>query len=143
MKGIGLMPPAPKGGILIMATKMHGSAIKLLFQRARELREQATHAEEILWGYLRTKPLGFKFRRQHPFTIYILDFYCHKLKLVIEVDGSIHSLAEVKSNDDQRQLSLENAGMTILRFSNHEVENSLEEVIKKLEEDIKTKKTNE
>jgi cyclase len=126
-----------------MATKMHGSAIKLLFQRARELREQATHAEEILWGYLRTKPLGFKFRRQHPFTIYILDFYCHKLKLVIEVDGSIHSLAEVKSNDDQRQLSLENAGMTILRFSNHEVENSLEEVIKKLEEDIKTKKTNE
>ncbi|MBO9682401.1 MAG: DUF559 domain-containing protein [Flavisolibacter sp.] len=61
----------------------------------------------MLWNYLRTKPFGFKFRRQHPFSIYILDFYCHQLKLVIEVDGSIHNVAEVKQNDEIRQQQLE------------------------------------
>lgn len=70
-----------------MTGKMHSGAAKPLYQMARELRNNATHAETILWGYLKTKPLGFKFRRQHPYSIYILDFYCHSLKLVIEVDG--------------------------------------------------------
>jgi very-short-patch-repair endonuclease len=82
-----------------MANKMHNGAIKPLYQRARELRNNSTHTEIILWGYLKAKPLGFKFRRQHPCAIYILDFYCHSLKLVIEVDGSIHQLNEVKEND--------------------------------------------
>ncbi len=50
-----------------MEKKMHGGAIKPLFQMARELRNNATQAENILWKYLRTKPLGFKFRRQHPY----------------------------------------------------------------------------
>ncbi len=54
------------------------------------------HAESILGGYLKTKPFGLKFRRQHPYSVYILDFYCHKLKLVIEVDGSIHYIDTVK-----------------------------------------------
>ena len=82
-----------------MDSKMHKGAQKPLFQMAREHRNKSTHAEEILWNYLKTKPLGIKFRRQHPFSIYILDFYCHSLKLVIEVDGSIHNLDEVKKND--------------------------------------------
>ena len=59
-----------------------------MYQRARELRNNSTHAEIILWGYLKAKPLGYKFRRQHPYAIYILDFYCHSLKLCIEVDGN-------------------------------------------------------
>ena len=104
-----------------MATKMHGGAIKPLFNRARELRDQQTHAEEILWGYLKTKPLGFKFRRQHPYTVYIFDFYCHKLKLVVEVDGKVHSLPDVKHNDEMRQASIEAAGFTVLRFTNDEI----------------------
>ncbi|MGZ8523873.1 MAG: endonuclease domain-containing protein [Chitinophagaceae bacterium] len=79
-----------------MAGRMHSGAAKPLYQMARDLRDKATHSETILWGYLKTKPLGFKFRRQHPYSIYILDFYCHSLKLVIEVDGSIHDLDEVK-----------------------------------------------
>jgi cyclase len=144
MRGIGVIPPTLKGEkYFLMATKMHGGAVKPLFQRARELRDRATHAEEILWGYLRSKPFGLKFRRQHPFTIYILDFYCHKLKLVVEVDGSIHSLPEVKTNDERRQVSLEHAGMTILRFSNDEIENRLEQVIGKLEDYIKSRTINE
>jgi len=78
-------------------------ADKLLFERAATARKQQTFAEEILWNYLRTKPHGLKFRRQHLLACYILDFYCHQLKLAIEVDGSIHQLEEVKRNDKERQ----------------------------------------
>ena len=67
--------------------------------------------KQILWGYLKTKSLGFKFRRQHPYSLYILDFYCHSLKLVIEIDGSIHEKEEVKENDKIRQQSLEIDGL--------------------------------
>jgi len=79
-----------------MNRSMHSGAIKPLYQKARELRNSATHAETILWGFLKTKPFNYKFRRQYPYSIYILDFYCHSLKLVIEVDGTIHDLPEVK-----------------------------------------------
>ena len=75
---------------------MFSGAGKFLFERASKLREQQTFAEDILWNYLRTKPLGLKFRRQYPFSVYILDFYCHQLKLAIEVDGSIHNVRETK-----------------------------------------------
>lgn len=62
----------------------------------------------------KNKPFGFKFRRQHPFINYILDFYCHALMLVIEVDGLIHDLEEVKNNDEIRQKHLEEQGRTVL-----------------------------
>jgi imidazole glycerol-phosphate synthase subunit HisF len=123
-----------------MQRKMHAGAIKHLYQRARELRNKATHAEEILWGFLRTKPLGYKFRRQHPYSIYILDFYCHSLKLVIEVDGSIHDHDEVKQNDQQRQSLLEKDGLTVIRFSNVQVEHEPEKVLKNIEEFIVKRK---
>lgn len=119
-----------------MKQKMHAGAGRFLFQRAMELRNQCTHAEEILWGYLRTKPHGIKFRRQHPYSIYILDFYCHALKLVIEVDGSIHLKEDVKANDIIRQELLEADGLRVLRFTNREVEKHLESVIKKIEDFI-------
>jgi very-short-patch-repair endonuclease len=82
-----------------VSEKMFAGAEQVLFERAAELRSQPTHAEEVLWSYLKIKPLGFKFRRQHPYLIYILDFYCHALHLVIEVDGAIHQKEEVKQND--------------------------------------------
>jgi len=82
---------------------MNVGAIKYLYQKAGKLSNNATHAETILWEYLRTKPFGLKFRRQHPYSIYIFDFYCHSLKRVIEVDGSIHNLPENKRNDEKRQ----------------------------------------
>lgn len=119
-----------------MNRKMHSGAVKPLYQMARELRNKATHAETILWGYLKTKPLGFKFRRQHPYSIYILDFYCHSLKLVIEVDGSIHDLAEIKENDRQRESLLQTDGLTIIRFGNKQVEENLHIVIKQIEDFI-------
>ena len=112
---------------------MHGGAIRHLYQRARGLRNNMTHAEIILWSYLKTKPQGFKFRRQHPYSIYILDFYCHSLKLVIEVDGKIHSDSDIKINDEQRQILLQNDGMTVMRFKNEDVQMRLDSVIFKIE----------
>ena len=119
-----------------MTGKMHGGAAKPLYQMARELRNSATHAETILWSYLKTKPLGFKFRRQHPYSIYILDFYCHSLKLVIEVDGNIHDLDKVKENDKHREELIQKDGLTIIRFENKQVEQSLQQVIKQVEDFI-------
>src|SRR5690242_20200790 len=122
-----------------MKRKMFSGAEKLLFERASQLRKQQTFAEEIFWSYLRTKPLGFKFRSQHPFSCYILDFYCHSLKLAIEVDGSIHQLEEVKQNDEIRQQQLEQEGLSFLRFTNEEIKLKSEEVICKIETYLKGK----
>ena len=116
-----------------MERRMHRGAIKHIYQRARELSNSATHSETILWGYLKTKPFGLKFWRQHPYSIYILDFYCHSLKLVIEVDGSIHEQPEVKLNDAERQALLEKDGLIVLRFTNKLIEKQIEEVIKEIE----------
>jgi very-short-patch-repair endonuclease len=126
--------------IQYMEKKMHAGAIKPLYQRARELRNNATHAETLLWGYLKTKPYGFKFRRQHPFLIYILDFYCHSLKLVIEVDGKIHSRPDVKEYDEQRQALLQKESLIVLRFKNDLIENRLEDVIFEIDSFILKKK---
>ena len=117
-------------------------ADRLLFEKASKLRSQQTFAEEILWNYLRTKPLGFKFRRQHPISCYILDFYCHSLKLAIEVDGSIHNVEEVKENDKMRQKQLESEGLFFLRFSNDEIRLKPEGVIQRIETFLKGKLLN-
>jgi very-short-patch-repair endonuclease len=62
-----------------MKTKLHAGAEREIYQRARDLRNRSTPAEEVLWGFLKAKPQGYKFRRQHPYSAYILDFYCHAL----------------------------------------------------------------
>jgi len=121
---------------LFKKRKMHAGAAKEIYQRARELRNRSTHAEDILWGYLKNKPQGFKFRRQHPYSIYILDFYCHPLKLVIEIDGSSHDSEEAKIYDLERQKLIEEDGLMVIRFKNEEVLYKLEEVIHLLNEFI-------
>ena len=90
---------------------------------ANRLRKEMTKAEACLWKYvLRAgKMKGFQFRRQRPVLIYIADFMCKELMLVIEVDGSIHQLEEIIKNDKIRQKALEEAGFTVLRFTNDEV----------------------
>ena len=118
---------------------MFSGADKLLFQKAAQLRSQPTFAEELLWNYLRTKPCGFKFRRQHPFSNYILDFYCHALCLVIEVDGSIHQVEEVKNSDEQRQKQLEGQGLSFIRSTNNEIKLQLEKVIQQIEAYLQSK----
>jgi len=70
-----------------------------------------TLAETVLWGYVSGNQLGVKFRRQHPISNYIADFYCHSAGLVIEIDGSIHDEPEVLQNDIERQQYLESLGL--------------------------------
>ncbi len=99
-----------------MNKKMLGGALQPLFQLARENRNNETHAERLLWGYLKTKPLVFESRRKHPYSIYILDCYCHFLKLPNEVDGSVHHADKMRINDEERQNFLRNDGINILHF---------------------------
>jgi very-short-patch-repair endonuclease len=80
-----------------------------------------TDAERKLWSMLRNNQLGVKFRRQVPYNIYILDFYCVRAKLVIEVDGRQHFTAEGKRRDEIRDADLRRDGLVVLRFTNAEV----------------------
>ena len=111
----------------------------MIFDNAKDLRKNMTEAEKILWFHLKQKPDGFKFRRQHPLGVYIADFYCHKLKLVIELDGSVHNVDEVKANDEIRQRVIEESGIKVIRFTNERVFNDLEMVIQEIKSYFFTK----
>ena len=95
---------------------MHAGAKPELFRFAEQLRNNMTEAELILWEFFRTKKLVYKFRRQHPFDKYILDFYCHQLKLSIEIDGKYHEVMEQKILDEQRTKDITRLGITEIRF---------------------------
>jgi very-short-patch-repair endonuclease len=114
---------------------------KNLQPNANRLRKEMTKAEACLWKYvLRAgKMKGFQFRRQRPVLIYIADFMCKELMLIIEADGSIHQLEEVIKNDKIRQRALEDAGFTVLRFTNEEVLKDIVSVCGYLEEWIEKK----
>jgi len=90
-----------------------------------------TPAEERLWNALRRKQLdGLKFRAQHPVEHYILDFYCHECKLVVELDGSVH---ETTAEYDEARTSFLNAhGLKVVRFANSAVEQDLSAVLEQI-----------
>ena len=89
---------------------------------SRELRKKQTDAENLMWLLLRDRRLaGFKFRRQHPFGHYILDFYCHEAALAIELDGGGHAEEQQLEYDRIRSAELEGAGIHVLRFWNNDV----------------------
>lgn len=119
-----------------MNDNMFYNAHPLIFKRAEELRNNSTPAEELLWNYLREGQLGLKFRRKHPASIYVLDFYAHKIKLAVEIDGSIHDLEEVKRNDDQRQSNMELLGIQFLRFTNEQVFTEPDYIIEQIKSKI-------
>jgi very-short-patch-repair endonuclease len=103
--------------------------IRELSERRRELRQNQTKAEEILWFELRNNKLGAKFKRQHSIGGYIVDFYCQKYKLIIELDGEIHNTKEAREYDEVRDKFFKELGYTVLRFKNSEVENDTEKVL--------------
>jgi len=89
-------------------------------QLQRQLRSNMTDAEKAVWQMLRSRQMsGYRFRRQHPFGDYILDFVCLSIKLVIEIDGGQH--AEQVAADNQRDQFLRDAGFRVLRFWNNQV----------------------
>ncbi len=97
----------------------------------KELRNNPTIAEQILWKKLKNSQTGYKFRRQQGIGKYIVDFYCPKLKLAIEIDGDSHYLSkEVKEKDDQRENYLKNQGVKyIKRYTNIQIKKELDSVL--------------
>ena len=109
-----------------------------IFKKAKELRKYETEAEKMLWAKLcRNQMLGLQFRRQHPINRFIVDFYCVKIKLVIEVDGSIHDIPENKVYDIGRSQILNDFGITVIRFSNNQIIDDIEYVLKIIHENVK------
>ncbi len=86
-----------------------------IVKRARQLRSEMTLPEMLLWKALRTRPGGFKFRRQHPAGAYVLDFYCPAARLAIEVDGFGHNNAPAVARDARRSGFLRSQGVATLR----------------------------
>jgi len=103
-------------------------------QRAKDLRREMTPAEKILWEELRANKLGVHFRRQQIIQGFIVDFYCHKAGLVVEVDGDIHDLQ--KEEDERREKVLSALGVRVVRFRNDEVARELSAVVGKIMENI-------
>ena len=101
-------------------------------QRAKELRRDMTPAEKILWQELRANRLGSHFRRQQVIAGFIVDFYCHKAGLVVEVDGDIHDLQQ--EEDTRREKALSEMGLRIVRFRNEEVMKNISAVVGKIRE---------
>ncbi|MDP1743693.1 MAG: endonuclease domain-containing protein [Candidatus Amesbacteria bacterium] len=92
------------------------------------LRNNATNAEKTLWQELKNSKIGYKFRRQFSVTGYILDFYCPEKRLAVELDGEIHK--SKTKYDRYRDQYLEAMVIKTIRFTNNQVENDLQNVIK-------------
>ena len=104
-----------------------------LVLQARELRNNCTPAEKILWHKLKGKQLdGYDFHRQKPLCYYIVDFYCPRLRLAIEINGTIHLSEDNKSRDIKRQEELEDMGISFLRYTNSEVLDNVDDVVQKI-----------
>jgi very-short-patch-repair endonuclease len=116
---------------------MFYGASRKIFEKASELRKSMTEAEKILWKELKDREVfKAKFRRQHPIDMFIADFYCHKHKLVIEVDGEIHLEQEILEYDDGRTHDIEKFGIKILRFTNKEVMTNIQKVKQRILNEI-------
>lgn len=109
--------------------------LKYLENFRKNLRNKGTSAEAYLWTHLKRSQLqGRKFRRQHSIENCIVDFYCPKEKLIIELDGKVHQNATVQEKDLKRTEQLEALGFTIIRFENRMVFDLLPSVLKEIEE---------
>ncbi|MFN3761166.1 MAG: endonuclease domain-containing protein [Algoriphagus aquaeductus] len=101
---------------------------------SRELRSHSTLAEILLWQKLRASQFrGYSFNRQKPLGNYIVDFYCRKLNLVIEIDGDSHFYEETVVEDLERQRILESMGLSFLRFLDIEVKKSMPLVLREID----------
>jgi len=116
---------------------MYYGATSETLEKAKALRKSETNAEKLLWKELRSKKFnGLKFRRQHPISQFIVDLYCHELKLIIEVDGMIHKNLENREYDENRMTELERFELKVIRFTNSEIEHNRTGVLHKLNEAI-------
>ena len=121
----------------VIERNMFYGASRNTFEKAHELRMNMTKAEKKIWNKLKDRNLvKVRFRRQHPVDIFVVDFYCHELKLAIEIDGSIHLDKGISEYDNGRTHDIEKLGIKILRFTNDQVFNDINAVINKIIEVI-------
>ena len=108
-----------------------------ILRTAAILRKNMTLAEKILWKKLRDRKIfDFKFRKLHPVWIFIVDFYCHEYKLVIEIDGEIHNEEELIEHDLNRNAELNKFGLKVLRFTNDQILFNIDSVITEIHKNI-------
>jgi very-short-patch-repair endonuclease len=114
----------------VIERNMFYCASRNTFDKAHGLRKNMTKAEVYLWKRLKDKKLfKVKFRRQHPVDIFVVDFYCHEIKLAIEIDGGIHLDKEISEYDHGRTHDIEKLGIKIIRFTNDQVFNDINKVL--------------
>ena len=107
---------------------------------ARQLRKNMTDAEQLLWSKIRRKQLrGHQFYRQKTIASYIVDFYCPKASLVIEVDGGQHYSEEGLEKDQSRDQYLGSLGLRVMRFSNHDVLKNIDGAVAVIDRHLKSK----
>lgn len=115
----------------------HYNKIELKETR-RHLRKNQTYTEKIVWMYLRNRQMDrYKFRRQYSVDKFVIDFYCPKLKLAIEIDGSVHDEPGQKEYDIKRQEHIETFGIKFLRLTNEEIDGNPNKAFLKIENFIK------
>jgi len=117
-------------------TEFHN--IQKLRERRKELRNNSTPQEDLLWKKLKNNALGYKFRRQHSIGSYVVDFYCARTRLVVEIDGGYHSRKEQKKYDKERDEYLSILSHKVLRFTNDEIEGKLDRVLNKIHSELRT-----
>jgi cyclase len=123
---------------------MFYGALPIHFEFAKELRNNQTEAEILLWNNLDLIHInGIRFKRQHPVLYFIADFYCHKAKLIIEIDGAYHQIPEQYLYDKNRDKELEELGLQVIRFTNSDVFNNIENVLETIEKEILNRINNE
>jgi very-short-patch-repair endonuclease len=105
-----------------------------ILQRSRDFRHPLTPAEAKVWQAVRSRQIGFKFRRQHPIGRFVADFYCAEAKLVIEIDGDVHADPGQAEYDEGRTGWLEERGYQVLRFQARVVDNDLDAVLQAIRE---------
>ena len=113
-----------------------GDNFHFLEQKAKEMRENMTESETVLWEALKSKHIGDKFRRQHIIGNFIADFVCLSKRLVIEVDGGYHTDDTQQGLDEGRAEELKQLGFEVIRFTNEEVLNNLDKVVHQITEKL-------
>ena len=105
---------------------------------AYDLRNKMTDAEKALWKKLRNRQVkGYRFRRQHPIGVFVVDFFSYEARLVIELDGEAHDDFYQKERDTQRTAILQSLGLKELRFRNQEVIDNLDDVVSQIADKLK------
>lgn len=111
---------------------MIGSIPTSLLALGRNLRKAPTEWEKKLWGYLRNKNLGFRFKRQVRIGNYLVDFCCYEKRLIIELDGGHRKKQQIKQLDSDRTQFLAEEGYRVIRFWNSEIDHGLESVLSEI-----------